>query len=159
MAYTYPGPYEWDSWGIRKYGFHGISYSYIATQVSEEKCVICHLGSGASLCALLNGKSIDTTMGFSPLDGLMMGSRCGSIDPSIPIYLTINHGLFPSKVEEILNFDSGLLGISGVSSDMEEIEEAVDKGDKRAAFALELFAYRFKQELARMVRSPRCTQP
>ena len=150
-AYTYPGPYDWDSLGIRKYGFHGISYSYISSQIKEEKCVVCHLGSGASLCALLHGKSIDTTMGFSPLDGLMMGSRCGSIDPSIPIYLMLEHKLFPSKVEEILNDESGLLGSSGVSSDLREVEEASANGDKRALFALDLFAYRFKLELGKMV--------
>lgn len=150
-AYIYPGPEEWERWGIRKYGFHGISYSYIATQVTEEKCVICHLGSGASMCALLNGQSIDTTMGFSPLDGLMMGTRCGSIDPSIPIYLMLNHKLFPSKVEEIFNFESGLLAVSGISAQMEEVEKAAASGNERARFALELFAYRFKMELAQMV--------
>ena len=151
VAYTYAGPYDWTDRGIRKYGFHGISYSFIASQIKEERCVVCHLGSGASLCALLNGKSIDTTMGFSPLDGLMMGSRCGSIDPSIPLYLALNENIFPSKIDEILNFESGLLGISGVSADMIKVEEAATSGDKRAEFALELFAYKFKQQFAQMV--------
>jgi len=151
VAYTYAGPYDWPERGIRKYGFHGISYSYIASMIKEKRSVVCHLGSGASLCALLDGRSMDTTMGFSPLDGLMMGSRCGAIDPSIPLYLTLNENIFPSRVEEILNFESGLLAISGVSAEMVEVEEAAKSGNKRAEFAIELFVYKFQQQLAQMV--------
>ena len=151
IAYSYPVPHEWESWGIRKYGFHGISFSYIASKITEKKCIVCHLGSGASLCALQDGKSIDTTMGFSPLDGLMMGTRSGSIDPSIPLYLMLNHSFFPSKIDEMLNFQSGLLGVSAISSDVQELEKEAAEGNKKAAFALDLFAYRFKLELGKMV--------
>lgn len=148
VACTYALPLEWREKGIRKYGFHGISYAYIASQIESEKCVVCHLGSGASLCALLNGKSIDTTMGFSPLDGLVMGTRCGALDPSVVIHLMMHEKLFPSKIEHLLNFESGLLGLSGISADMRHIEESQDH---HARFALELFTYRFKQQLGQMI--------
>lgn len=151
VAYTYAGPFEWRARGIRKYGFHGVSYQYISSFVPTGKCVICHLGSGASLAALLDGKSIDTTMGFSPLDGLVMGTRSGTIDPSILIHLILQKQLPVTKVEHILNFESGLLGVSGLSSDMKEIENAAQHDNSRAKLALDLFAYRFKQQLAQMI--------
>ncbi len=125
-AYVYPGPYEWLDQGIRRYGFHGLSHQYSSRRAAELlgsdslRLIVCHLGNGASLCAIRDGKSVDTTMGFTPLEGLMMGTRSGSIDPAILIYLIRHRGYTADQLDKILNQQSGLLGVSGISGDMRD---------------------------------------
>ncbi len=158
-AYVYPGPYAWFEAGIRRYGFHGISHGYAARRAaqllgrdSSDLCIItCHLGSGASLCAVRGGKSIDTTMGFTPLEGLMMGSRSGSVDPGILIYLLRQHNYTADQIEEILYQQSGLLGVSGISSDMREILSAIDRGEPRAQLAFDIYLHRLLREIGSML--------
>lgn len=154
--FLYAIPYElYKENGIRKYGFHGSSHKYVSEKAADIvkkdiknlKIISCHLGNGASLCAIKNGKSFDTTMGFSPLDGLVMGTRCGSIDPSIPLYLIKNNKLSVEEVDNILNKKSGVLGISSVSSDFRDIEEEAKKGNKKASLALDIFHYRIKKQI------------
>ena len=154
--FLYALPYElYKENGIRKYGFHGSSHKYVSEKAADIvkkdiknlKIISCHLGNGASLCAIKNGKSFDTTMGFSPLDGLVMGTRCGSIDPSIPLYLIKNNKLSVEEVDNILNKKSGVLGISNVSSDFRDIEEEAKKGNKKASLALDIFHYRIKKQI------------
>ena len=154
--FLYALPYElYKENGIRKYGFHGSSHKYVSEKAADIvkkdiknlKIISCHLGNGASLCAIKNGKSFDTTMGFSPLDGLVMGTRCGSIDPSIPLYLIKNNKLSVEEVDNILNKKSGVLGISNVSSDFRDIEEEAQKGNKKASLALDIFHYRIKKQI------------
>ncbi|MDY4077991.1 MAG: acetate kinase [Clostridium sp.] len=154
--FLYAIPYElYKENGIRKYGFHGSSHKYVSEKAAEIvkkdiknlKIISCHLGNGASLCAIKNGKSFDTTMGFSPLDGLVMGTRCGSIDPSIPLYLIKNNKLSVEEVDNILNKKSGVLGISNVSSDFRDIEDEAKKGNKRASLALDIFHYKIKKQI------------
>ncbi len=148
----YPGPYDWYEQGIRRYGFHGISHQYCAQRSAEIvgrdlatlRIVNCHLGNGCSLAAIHNGQSIETTMGFTPLDGLMMGSRSGSVDPSILIYLQRQHGYTPDRLEQMLNKEAGLKGVSGVSSDMREVMQAAKEGNERAGLALTIYAYRVR---------------
>ncbi len=131
-AKTYPGPYEWFEQGIRRYGFHGINHQYCAERaahllgksLSSLKLVTCHLGNGCSLAAIREGKSIDTTMGFTPLEGLMMGTRSGSVDPGVLTYLMREKHFRGEQLDDVLNKKSGLLGISGVSSDMREVQAA-----------------------------------
>jgi acetate kinase len=131
--------------GIRRYGFHGLSYEFIAGRLKEvspalagKRTVVAHLGSGASLCAMRNGRSLDTTMGFTPLDGLMMGTRCGTIDPGILLYLQSERGMSAEDLEQLLYHKSGLLGVSGISSDMRTL---LSSSDPRAAEAIELFTF------------------
>ena len=158
-AYVYPGPYSWFEAGIRRYGFHGISHGYAARRARQilggdpaSLCIItCHLGSGASLAAVRGGKSIDTTMGFTPLEGLMMGSRSGSIDPGVLIYLLRQHNYTADQLEEILYQKSGLAGVSGISSDMREILAAIDRGDSRAQLAFDIYAHRLVREIGSML--------
>ncbi len=154
--FLYAIPYElYKENGIRKYGFHGSSHKYVSEKAADIvkkdiknlKIISCHLGNGASLCAIKNGKSFDTTMGFSPLDGLVMGTRCGSIDPSIPLYLIKNNKLSVEEVDNILNKKSGVLGISSVSSDFRDIEDEAKKGNKKASLALDIFHYRIKKQI------------
>ena len=132
-AWTYPMPQAMDEdWGVRRFGFHGLSHAYCSRRAAELldkrsdglRLVICHLGNGCSASAVVGGTSIDTTMGFTPLEGLMMGTRSGSIDPSIVLYVQQHHGLSADQVEAVLNHESGLLGVSGVSSDMRDVLEA-----------------------------------
>jgi acetate kinase len=149
---VYPGPYEWFEQGIRRYGFHGISHQYCAHRTAQIlgrdlaslRLINCHLGNGCSLAAIQHGHSIDTTMGFTPLEGLMMGSRSGSIDPSILIYLQREKGYSADTLDEILNKESGLKGVSGISSDMRTIHKAIDEGNKRAKLALDIYVYRLR---------------
>lgn len=148
-AYLYGLPYElYEKYKIRKYGFHGTSHKYISEQAirllgkRDSKIITCHLGNGASLAAVMNGMSLDTTMGFTPMDGLVMGTRVGEMDPDIPIYLIKEKGYKLSEVEEMLNKKSGLLGISGLTQDVRDLRKASLKGDKRAKLALSLFAFR-----------------
>jgi acetate kinase len=157
-AYVYPSPYEWfASKGIRRFGFHGISHQYATGRVAEmsggvpARLLVCHLGNGASLCAVRNGRSIDTTMGFTPLEGLMMGTRCGSIDPGIILYLLRQRAYTPDQLDRILNKESGLLGISGISGDMRDVTEAVPKGNQRARLALDIYAHRLAREAGGMI--------
>jgi acetate kinase len=157
-AAVYPGPYEWLSQGIRRYGFHGINHQYCAQRTAQLlakdlrslKIVTCHLGNGCSLAAIRDGQSIDTTMGFTPLEGLMMGTRAGSVDPGILTYLAAVHGMSGQRMDELLNTESGLLGISGVSADMREIEDAKAKGHARAMLAFEIFVHRVQSGIGAM---------
>ena len=154
--YLYAIPYElYKENGIRKYGFHCSSHKYVSEKAAELlkkdikdlKIISCHLGNGASICAIKDGKSFDTTMGFSPLDGLVMGTRSGSIDPTIPIYLMKNNNLSIEEVDNLLNKKSGVLGISEVSSDFRDIEEEAMKGNEKASLALDIFHYKIKTQI------------
>jgi acetate kinase len=159
VAQVYPGPYAWFEQGIRRYGFHGISHQYCARRSAEIlgreltslRIVTCHLGNGCSLAATLEGRSIDTTMGFTPLEGLMMGTRSGSLDPAILLYLQREQGATPEALEDILNHQSGLKGISGISEDMRAILQATAQGNERAQLALDLYIYRLRSCLGSMI--------
>jgi acetate kinase len=158
-AAVYPGPYEWVAQGIRRYGFHGINHQYCAGRtaqllqknLSELKLITCHLGNGCSLAAIQKGQSIDTTMGFTPLEGLMMGTRSGSIDPGILTYLLREHHLTGEKLDELLNTKSGLLGISGISGDMRQIVSAMKEGNARAKLAFDIFVHRLQAGIGAMI--------
>jgi acetate kinase len=158
-AYVYPGPYAWLEQGIRRYGFHGINHQYASRRAAEVlgadstslKLIVCHLGNGASLAAVRGGKSADTTMGFTPLEGLMMGTRCGSIDPGILVYLIRHRGSTAEELDGIMNRKSGLLGVSGISGDMRKIESAIDAGNRRAQLAFDVYVHRLLRELGAMV--------
>jgi acetate kinase len=160
-AYTYPGSYEWLEQGIRRYGFHGISHQYCAhraanilgRELQSLKLITCHLGNGCSLAAVRNGYSIDTTMGFTPLEGLMMGTRSGSIDPGILIYLLRHSGYTVDELEHLLNHNSGLLGISGISNDQQQIAAAMAQGNNRAKLAFDLFVHRLRTNIGAMLAS------
>ncbi len=148
-------PRELHEAGIRRYGFHGLSYDYIASVLRERapaiasgRVVVAHLGAGASLCAMLDGKSVDTTMGFTALDGLPMGTRCGALDPGVILYLVRERGMDADRVEELLYHRSGLLGVSGLSSDMREL---LGSHDHHAMEAVDLFVYRIARELGALV--------
>lgn len=159
VAQVYPGPYAWFEQGMRRYGFHGISHQYCARRsaqllgrpISDLRMVTCHLGNGCSLAAIRAGQSIDTTMGFTPLEGLMMGSRSGSIDPGLLLYLQREQDLTPQTVEHILNDEAGLKGISGFSGDMRAILQASAQGHERARLALDLYIYRLRTSLGSMI--------
>ena len=152
-AYVYPGPYEWLDQGIRRYGFHGLSHQYSSRRAAELlssdslRLIVCHLGNGASLCAIRDGKSVDTTMGFTPLEGLMMGTRSGSVDPAILIYLIRHRGYTADQLDGILNQKSGLLGVSGISGDMRDI---LKSEDPRARLAFDIYAHRLCREIGAM---------
>jgi acetate kinase len=160
-AYVYPGPFEWLESGIRRYGFHGISYQYVSRRVSEIlgrgltglRIVACHLGNGCSLCAIQDGRSVDTTMGFTPLEGLMMGTRSGSIDPGICVYLMRHGGRTADDLDRMLNTQSGLKGISGMSADMREIVNSRDNASPRAKLAFDIFVHRLCREMGGMLAS------
>lgn len=160
-AFVYPGPYEWLEDGIRRYGFHGISHQYCARRaaqilnrdLTDLRLISCHLGNGCSLAAIRGGWSVDTTMGFTPLDGLMMGSRSGAIDPGIIIHLLRRSDLNAEKLDNILNRNSGLKGISGVSSDMRQIGEAITQGHERAQLALDIYIHRLRAGIGAMLAS------
>jgi acetate kinase len=150
----YALPAEFAQKGVRRYGFHGLSYAWIAQELERShprlfagRVVACHLGSGASLCALRGGRSIDTTMGMTALEGLPMGTRCGNLDPGAVIYMTRELGIPPERVEQILYQDSGLKGLSGVSNDVRRLLESKDP---RAAFALDFFCLKTAQHIAMM---------
>lgn len=157
-AYVYPGPYEWVAQGIRRFGFHGINHQYCAERAAKllgkgggsRRLVICHLGNGCSLAAVRDGRSVDTTMGFTPLDGLMMGTRSGSVDPGILTYL-MSRGFTASKLDELLNKKSGLLGISGISGNMRDIVREMKSGNLRAKLAFNIFVHRLRASIGAMV--------
>ena len=153
-AYLYAVPYElYKKYHVRRYGFHGTSHRYVSQRVCEflgvdiktQKIITCHVGNGASIAAVKYGKVIDTSMGLTPLAGLMMGSRSGDIDPSAVTYLMEKLGKTPQEMAEFLNKESGVLGISGLSSDMREIEKADNEGNERAHLALQMYNYRIKK--------------
>ena len=150
-SFLYSLPYEYyEKYGIRKYGFHGTSHKYVSlraaemlnTPVENLRLISCHLGNGASIAAVYKGKSIDTSMGFTPLAGVTMGTRSGNIDPALIPYIMKKTGMTAEEVVEVLNKKSGLLALSGFSSDLRDIEEAAEKGNERAELALEVFASR-----------------
>lgn len=148
-AYLYGTPYEWyQKYGLRKYGFHGTSHKFVSQRAmeildnKEAKVIVCHLGNGASICAVDAGKSIDTSMGFTPLAGLVMGTRSGDIDPAIIPYIMNKTNMNINELETLLNKRSGLMGISGSSSDSRDIEENIKKGDKRSMLAQHMFTRR-----------------
>lgn len=160
-AKIYPLPYEWYEKGIQRYGFHGISHEYCSRRtaqilkqpVDSLKIVTCHLGNGCSLAAIEHGICVDTTMGFSPLEGLMMGTRCGSIDPQITIYMMQEYGLSVDEVNRILNKESGLLGVSGISADLRNVLAAKDEGNTRASLASDIYIHRLRKAIGTMVAS------
>jgi acetate kinase len=159
VAYAYPVPYQWLEQGIRKYGFHGISHQYCAQraaqllgrELTELRLISCHLGNGCSLAAVRFGRCIDTTMGFTPLDGLMMGTRCGSIDPGIVLHLLRKGEYTVTELDRILNSESGLLGVSGVSNDLREIDKAIELGNPRAQLALDIYIDRLSAKISALL--------
>ncbi len=153
-SFIYALPYEYyEKYRVRRYGFHGTSHKYVSLRaakmlgksVEELKIVTCHLGNGASVAAIKNGKCIDTSMGFTPLEGLVMGTRCGDIDPAIVTYIAEKEGLDNNGINDVLNKKSGVFGISGVSSDFRDLEDAAEQGNKRAQLAIDAFAHRVKR--------------
>ncbi|HNX66895.1 MAG TPA: acetate kinase [Bacteroidales bacterium] len=154
FAYMYAIPYEYyEKYRIRKYGFHGTSHKFVAHKacnilgkdINKMKIITCHLGNGASITAIENGKSIDTSMGFTPVDGLIMGTRTGEIDPGVLLYLAEKEGLSVSGVNNLINKKSGVAGISQLSSDMRDLETASKNGNKLAILALNMYAYKVKK--------------
>ncbi|MDE6575614.1 MAG: acetate kinase [Muribaculaceae bacterium] len=150
-AYMYPLPYRfYKEDGVRRYGFHGTSHRYVSQRVCEflgvdinkQRIITCHIGNGASMAAVVNGKCVDTSMGLTPVEGLMMGTRVGDIDPGALTYLMSKHNLSPEELQKIINKESGVLGISELSSDMREIEAAVAAGNERATLALDMYMLR-----------------
>jgi acetate kinase len=153
-AYVYALPYEYyKKYGVRRYGFHGTSHGFVAKRaaqmmdqpLSELKIISCHLGNGASVAAVKNGKSVDTSMGLTPLEGLVMGTRCGDIDPAIIPFIMDKEDISASEMDDILNKESGLLGLSQISSDMRNIKKAIKREDNKAKLALKTFIYRVKK--------------
>lgn len=153
-AYVYPVPYEWyEKYGVRRYGFHGTSHRYVSAQaaklvgkpIEDLKIVSCHIGSGSSITAVKYGKAVDTSMGFTPLEGLPMGTRCGSIDPSIITYMMKESGMSADDVDNALNKKSGLIGVSGVSNDARDVWAAANSGNERARLAIELMCHSAKK--------------
>ncbi|MBP2625666.1 MAG: Acetate kinase [Firmicutes bacterium] len=149
-AYMYALPYEaYEKYGIRRYGFHGTSHKYVSQRVAEMmgkdykelKIITCHLGNGSSLAAIMNGQCVDTSMGFTPLEGLVMGTRCGNIDPAIIPFLMKKESMTMEEIDTYINKKSGVLGVSGVSSDFRDIEKAAEGGNERAQLALDMFTY------------------
>ena len=156
--FIYPVPYEYyKKYKLRKYGFHGTSHKFVSNRVAELmnkpveslKTVVCHLGQGASLCAVAGGKSVDTSMGLTPISGIMMCARAGDLDPSIVTYLIKKEGLLPQEIEDILNKKSGAFGISGVSPDFRDIDKESDKGNKRAILSKKAYCYNVAQYIAK----------
>ncbi len=151
-AYIYPIPYElYEKYKVRRYGFHGTSHRYVCGKAGEfigdknAKIITCHLGNGSSITASVNGKAIDTSMGFTPNDGVPMGTRCGAIDPTVAPYIMKKEGLSAEEIEKLLNSKSGLLGISGVSSDCRDITAAAEEGNHRAELALQILVHNIKK--------------
>ena len=150
-AYMYGLPYEYyDKYKVRRYGFHGTSHSFVSKRVAEivgkpynaTKTIVCHLGNGASISAVLNGESVDTSMGLTPLEGLVMGTRSGDIDPAIMEFIAKKEDLDIAGIMNVLNKKSGVEGVSGVSSDFRDLQEAAESGNKRAELAIDVFCYR-----------------
>ena len=155
-AYMYPLPYELcEKHQIRKYGAHGTSHRYIAQRcaalmeqpIEDLKIITCHLGNGCSISAVDHGIAVDTSMGFTPLDGLMMGTRCGAIDPAIIPFLEEAEDLTPPQINELMNKKSGLLGVSGISNDMRDVRKGAEEGNERAVLAYEMYAHSIRKYL------------
>lgn len=153
-SYLYSLPYEYyEDYGIRKYGFHGTSHKYVSERAAELldtpldklRLITCHIGNGASVAAVKNGESVDTTMGFTPLEGVTMGTRSGSLDPALVPYIMDKTGKTVNEVLEVMNKESGMLALSGFSSDLRDIEDKANEGDERAELALRIFAGRIHQ--------------
>ena len=147
----YALPYEaYEKYGIRRYGFHGTSHRYVARRACDflgldyeaQRIITCHIGNGGSITAVKDGKSVDTSMGLTPVEGLMMGTRCGDVDPAALLYIQQKEGFSTADMQKLINKKSGVLGVSGVSSDMRDIENAVAAGNKRAQLALDMYEYR-----------------
>jgi acetate kinase len=162
-ARTYALPHELaERYGIRRYGFHGIGHAWMMERYAEItgknsrdlSLVTFHLGAGCSACAIRGGRSVDTSMGLTPLEGLVMATRSGDLDPAIVTWLAINANLAPAEIDRILNHDSGMKGISGISDDMRELEKAADAGDQRAALAIEVFCHRARKYLGAYLAIP-----
>ncbi|HMA37229.1 MAG TPA: acetate/propionate family kinase, partial [Chloroflexia bacterium] len=161
-AYLYGVPYAWyTAWGLRRFGFHGLSHAYCAGRAAELlgrppaglRLVICHLGNGCSLAAVAGGRSVDTTMGFTPLDGVMMGTRSGAVDPGLLVHVLVQGFLDVPALDHVLNYESGLKGIAGGSGDMREVLAARAAGDARAGLALDVYTARIRAGIAAMVAS------
>jgi acetate kinase len=157
-AHTYPLPWDWISrWGLRRFGFHGLSVAYAVARVRlllgalPARLVVCHLGAGCSITAVSSGQSVDTSMGFTPLEGLMMAQRSGSVDPGLLLYLLVRQGVSASEMEQALNERSGLLGVSGVSADMRQVLAAADQGNARARLARDMFVSRVVATVGEMI--------
>jgi acetate kinase len=159
-ARTYAVPWEWiERWGLRRYGFHGLNHGNVARRaaellgrpLAELRIVSCHLGAGASLCAIVGGRSVDTTMGFTPLDGLVMATRPGLLDPGMLIWLQRHAGLTVDELDDALEHRAGLVGLSGGSGDMRELLAAADAGDARARLAYDVYIHRLRGQIASMV--------
>jgi acetate kinase len=151
LAQRFALPAELHDAGVRRYGFHGLSYEYIASvlpkhdaRAASGRTVVCHLGNGSSMCALQAGRSVASTMGFTAVDGLAMGTRCGALDPGVVLYLMDERGMDARAIEKLLYSQSGLLGVSGISSDMRKL---LDSDDPRAKLAVDLYVYRIRREL------------
>ena len=150
-AYMYALPYEaYEKYGIRRYGFHGTSHRYVARRACDflgldyeaQRIITCHIGNGGSITAVKDGKSVDTSMGLTPVEGLMMGTRCGDVDPAALLYIQQKEVFSTADMQKLINKNSGVLGVSGVSSDMRDIENAVAAGNERAQLALDMYEYR-----------------
>jgi acetate kinase len=159
-ARTYALPWEWiERYGLRRYGFHGLNHGYVARAAADQlgrpleelRIVSCHLGAGASLCAIAGGRSVDTTMGFTPLEGLVMATRSGSVDPGLLIWLQRHQGITADELDDALEHRSGVAGLSGLSGDMRELLDAVDRGDERARLAYDVYVHRLRAQIAAMV--------
>lgn len=153
-VFMFPIPYEYyEKYGIRRYGFHGTSHRYVSQRAcdflgldyNKARIITCHIGNGASIDAIKNGKCIDTSLGMTPTDGLMMGTRCGAVDPGMLVFLGEKEGFSYEELSNCINKKSGVLGVSGVSSDMRELEAAIKKGNERAILALDMYEYRIKK--------------
>ncbi|WP_311552049.1 acetate kinase [Porphyromonas endodontalis] len=153
-AFMYALPYEYyEKYGVRRYGFHGTSHRFVSKRACEflgldynkARIITAHIGNGASMCAIKEGKCIDTTMGLTPTEGLMMGTRVGDVDPGALVFIGEKESMSMAQLSEVINKKSGVLGVSGVSSDMREIEEAISQGNERAKLALEMYDYRIKK--------------
>jgi acetate kinase len=158
-ASVYGIPYRWtDEWGIRRFGFHGLNHAYVSRRtpqilgraVSDLRIVSCHLGAGASLCAVEGGRSVDTTMGFTPLEGLVMATRSGSVDPGALLWILRRKGVTAEELESVLDHESGLLGLSGVAPGMREVAAAAARGDHRAELAVAVYVHRLTAAIAAM---------
>lgn len=159
-AYMYPLPYElYEKYSIRKYGAHGTSHRYVAERAAavlgepleDLKLITCHLGNGCSISAIDHGVAVDTSMGLTPLDGLMMGTRCGAIDPAIVTFVMEHEGLSPAEMSDLMNKKSGLLGISGISNDLRSVRDASEKGDERAMLAYDMYSNSVKKYIGQYI--------
>lgn len=159
-AYMYGLPYSlYEKYAIRRYGFHGTSHRYVSKKAceilnvpyEEQKIITCHLGNGASICAIKNGKSVDTSMGMTPVEGLLMGSRSGDVDAGVLTYIMDKENIGSQAISTIVNKYSGVLGVSGISSDMRELEAAVEEGNERGTLALDVYTYRIKKYIGSYV--------